>query len=181
MVAARFGGANLPGIDMAGSHYVGKAGQFAVMAELAFRGYNVAIPEIDVGDDVFVVNQSTGQLSRIQVKTATAKRLTQRRFTDRFVFSCQFLADMQHVNDPLVQGSHYAFAARCINRWRFLVFERGILRHLVNTGWGTQTGQGKVSLSATFFSPTSAGTSSLATATDLSAYAGNWSAWPPLE
>jgi hypothetical protein len=66
------------GHPMVGTQYIGKAGQFAVMAELAFRGYNVAIPEIDVGDDVFVVNQGTGFLSRIQVKTATGRKLTQK-------------------------------------------------------------------------------------------------------
>jgi hypothetical protein len=163
---------------MASTQYIGKAGQFAVMAELSFRGYNVAIPEIDVGDDVFVVNQTTGQLSRIQVKTATGRRLTQRRFGDRRVYSCQFLANVEHVNDPIVQGSHYAFAIRCGPSWRFLVFERGILRHLIQQGWGTQTGQGKVLLTATLFTPTEAATSSLQGAVDLSNYAANWDAWP---
>lgn len=163
---------------MASTHYVGKAGQFAVMAELAFRGYNVAIPEIDVGDDVFVVNQSTGVLSRIQVKTATAKRLIQKRFDGKFVYTCQFLANLEHVNDPLVQGSHYAFAARCGNGWRFLVLERAILRHLVQNGWGTRTEAGKVALSVVFSSTTSAATSTKFGATDLSPYAANWAAWP---
>jgi hypothetical protein len=32
--------------------YNGRAGQLAVMAELLLRGWNVAIPEVDVGDDV---------------------------------------------------------------------------------------------------------------------------------
>ena len=55
---------------MAKTQYVGKAGQLAIMGELAFRGYNVAIPEMDVGDDVFVVNDDTAQLWRLQVKTS---------------------------------------------------------------------------------------------------------------
>lgn len=42
--------------------YVGRAGQLAVMAELLLRGYNVAIPEVDVGDDVFVVRDRDGDL-----------------------------------------------------------------------------------------------------------------------
>jgi hypothetical protein len=37
------------------SNYVGKAGQLAVMAEFLLRGYNVAMPEADVGDVFFVV------------------------------------------------------------------------------------------------------------------------------
>jgi hypothetical protein len=43
------------------------------MAELALRGYNVAIQEIDIGDDVFVLNDSTKQAVRIQVKTRKGK------------------------------------------------------------------------------------------------------------
>ena len=36
------------------SLYSGRAGQMAVMAEFLIRGYNVAIPEVDVGDDIFL-------------------------------------------------------------------------------------------------------------------------------
>lgn len=43
------------------------------MAELVSRGYNVAVPEVDIGDDIFVVRDRDGQLSRVQVKTANAK------------------------------------------------------------------------------------------------------------
>jgi hypothetical protein len=50
--------------------HLGKAGHFASMAEFLLRGYNVAIPEVDVGDDVFVVDDREGRLFRVQVKTA---------------------------------------------------------------------------------------------------------------
>jgi len=43
------------------------------MAEFLLRGWNAALPEVDIGDDVFVVKDEDGDLSRIQVKTATAK------------------------------------------------------------------------------------------------------------
>jgi hypothetical protein len=55
---------------MAGPNFVGKAGQLAVMAEFLLRGYNVAMPEVDVGDDIFVVNDGVERLWRIQEKTA---------------------------------------------------------------------------------------------------------------
>ena len=56
--------------------YTGRAGHLAVMAELLIRGWNTAIPEVDVGDDIFVVHDSDGNLHRVQVKTtATSKRL----------------------------------------------------------------------------------------------------------
>jgi hypothetical protein len=58
---------------MVSTHYTGKAGHLAVMGEIALRGYNVALPEIDVGDDIFAVNPQTGKLVRVQVKTARGK------------------------------------------------------------------------------------------------------------
>jgi hypothetical protein len=42
------------------------------MSEFLLRGYNVATPEVDVGDDVYVVQDDSGKLWKIQVKTATA-------------------------------------------------------------------------------------------------------------
>lgn len=40
------------------------------MAELLLRGWNAATPEVDTGDDIFVVHDADGQLIRVQVKTA---------------------------------------------------------------------------------------------------------------
>jgi len=61
------------------------AGHLAVMSELALRGYNVAIPQIDVGDDVFVVNDETGVMSRLQVKTSSRTRQKQ---STKYQFNC---------------------------------------------------------------------------------------------
>ena len=50
--------------------HIGKAGHLAVMAEFANRGYNVAIPEIDIGDDIFVEFSETENLCGFdQIKT----------------------------------------------------------------------------------------------------------------
>jgi hypothetical protein len=48
--------------------YLGKAGHLAVMSEFLTRGWNVAIPEVDIGDDIFVVQDESGTLRRIQEK-----------------------------------------------------------------------------------------------------------------
>ena len=53
------------------SSHLGRAGQFAVMAELFARGWNVSVPEVDVGDHVFVARDDATELTRVQVKTAT--------------------------------------------------------------------------------------------------------------
>ena len=50
--------------------YLGKAGQLATMSYFLLRGWNVATPEVDVGDDLFVVEDKKGIFYRVQVKTA---------------------------------------------------------------------------------------------------------------
>jgi hypothetical protein len=53
--------------------YVARSGELAVMAQFLVRGYNVAMPEVDVGEDVFVVRDRDAELSRVQVKAAFGK------------------------------------------------------------------------------------------------------------
>src|SRR5439155_23035933 len=52
--------------------YFGRSGQLAVMSELLYRRRNAAIPEVDVGDDVFVVRDEEDIVTRVQVKSANA-------------------------------------------------------------------------------------------------------------
>ncbi|HVX01096.1 MAG TPA: hypothetical protein VHA52_11795, partial [Candidatus Babeliaceae bacterium] len=52
--------------------YLGKAGHLNVMSEFLMLGWNVAIPEVDIGDDIFVVQDDNGTLRRVQVKTSTS-------------------------------------------------------------------------------------------------------------
>lgn len=52
------------------------------MSELLLRGWNVAVPVVDVGDDVFVVDDTTrrptASRSRAPKEPATATRSTSR-------------------------------------------------------------------------------------------------------
>jgi hypothetical protein len=52
--------------------YLGKAGQLSAMSSFLARGWNVATPEVDVGDDLFVIEDKKGIFFRVQVKTAQA-------------------------------------------------------------------------------------------------------------
>lgn len=52
--------------------YLGKAGQLSAMASFLARGWNVATPEVDVGDDLFVIEDKKGIFFRVQVKTSKA-------------------------------------------------------------------------------------------------------------
>lgn len=98
--------------------YVGAAGQAAVMSEFLLLGYNVAVPEVDVGDDLFVVNDAGGNFRRVQVKTATAKP-TRRGYT------AQFLIPVRQLEQPHTPELYYVFAVRGESRWAdFLIVER---------------------------------------------------------
>ena len=46
------------------NQYLGKAGHLTVMSEFLMLGWNVAIPEVDIGDDIFVVQDENGTLRR---------------------------------------------------------------------------------------------------------------------
>ena len=50
---------------------MGKAGEYTVMAEMLFRGYNVYVPAVDEGIDVIATKEKSS--SNIQVKTANKK------------------------------------------------------------------------------------------------------------
>jgi hypothetical protein len=132
---------------MPGPHYVGKAGQLAVMAELAHRGYNVSMPEIDIGDDIFVVNDGTGQMSRIQVKTSVARQ----RQTS---YSAQFRIRETALTVALQPDPYFVFVVRNGGGWKFITIERATLNHYVqNLNMGTKSvasGQNWVNLYFSF-------------------------------
>jgi hypothetical protein len=50
--------------------HLGMAGHHAAMSEFLYRGYNVAVPVVDIGDDVYVVEDRLGTVWRLQVKTS---------------------------------------------------------------------------------------------------------------
>ncbi|MDP1926948.1 MAG: hypothetical protein Q8K62_00390 [Thiobacillus sp.] len=159
---------------MAAKHYLGKAGHLAVMSELAFRGYNVATPEIDIGDDVFAVNDDTGALYRVQVKTATA---TIQRKSKR----CQFSLRLDQIRRPQTPELHYVFASRFNDRWNYVVISRAVLEHLQAGGLGSvaagANGRQTVTIGITFFDD---GTVMGGKENDLKRYLNNWDTWPIL-
>src|SRR4029453_5503917 len=102
------------------SGYVGKGGQLAGMAEFLLRRYNVAMPEVDVGDDIFVVHDREGTMWRIQVKTAIGKRR-------EYGYSGQFAVRREQLNTPKKPELVYVFALRREAQWDFAVIPRETL------------------------------------------------------
>lgn len=104
--------------------YFGKAGHLFVMSEFLLRGWNVAIPEVDEGDDIFVVKHEEGRLMRIQVKTSQAK-FQKENFTATFSISTRQL------DDATKDDIFYIFLVRGRDKWqlpliisRYDLFER---------------------------------------------------------
>jgi hypothetical protein len=90
--------------------YLGKAGQLAVMSYFLMRGWNVATPEVDVGDDLFVVDDKQGFFTRIQVKTAQA-------IVRENGFSARFNIPLEQLEKAIDPEIHYVFIVAHQGEW----------------------------------------------------------------
>jgi len=111
--------------------YLGKAGHLTIMAEFLVRGWNVAIPEVDIGDDIFVVQDENRLLKCVQVKTSTS---TSRKNG----FSAQFqvpLIQLTNANDI-----YYVFMVRHNDRWTkpVIINQEFLLDYYQNSKIGTE-------------------------------------------
>ena len=126
--------------------FTGRSGQLAVMAEFLHRELNVAIPEVDIGDDIVVVRDDNDEVTRVQVKTANAAELKSGgRFTAQFNVP---LNQLEKGPENLV----YAFVVRRNGRWEeFVIIRRSILYLLHTThSLGSLNSDGNVILHVSF-------------------------------
>lgn len=147
--------------------YVGRAGQMAVMAELLWRGWNVALPEVDVGEDVFVVKDESGELWRVQVKTATAK-------PRQNGYSAQFSVSIKQLETLRTPDLVYILAVRSPSGWEsFIIIDRSTLyrEHELHR-------IGSVSRGNLVLRFTQADERLRCSDRDLLAYQNDWSRWP---
>jgi hypothetical protein len=151
---------------MAGSNYVGKAGQLAVMAEFLLRGYNVAMPEVDTGDDIFVVEDRSGQLWRIQVKTAIGKRRG-------YGYSGQFTVALRQLRNLKQPDLIYVIALRKGDQWEFLIIPRDPLWDEHRDNAIGSVIRGNMILTLRFRAQ-----DVLCSGQDFQRYRNNWQLWP---
>ena len=150
-------------------HYTGKSGQLAVMAEFLIRGYNVAMPEVDEGDDIFVVHHQLGTLWRIQVKTANTRR-ERAGVTARFNVTAD---QLEHERSPDLM---FVFAVRSAGRWAdFIVISRAELAKLHG-----ELGIGKVLGSNVMFELVLSRKSVRCGGHELQRFRNVWVDWPAL-
>jgi hypothetical protein len=126
--------------------FTGRSGQLAVMAEFLIRNLNVAIPEVDIGDDIVVVRDDHDEITRVQVKTANATELKKPG-----TFSAQFRIPLEQLEKGPPRLA-YAFAVRRFNRWEeFLIVRRRVLYELwTDYKVGSADGRGYLVLKLTF-------------------------------
>ncbi|MGK4003054.1 hypothetical protein WMF31_10565 [Sorangium sp. So ce1036] len=105
--------------------HFGRAGEYHAMSELLLRGWNVAVPVVDVGDDAFVIDDRDKTTRRVQVKTAKAEPIEghmessgARRVRATFKLSRQQLRTQQAIE------LFYMLLVRLPASWRSLIIPR---------------------------------------------------------
>jgi hypothetical protein len=113
--------------------YIGKAGHLAVMSEFLMRGWNVATPEVDIGDDIFVVQDENGLLRRVQVKTSTA-------IIRKGSFSGQFQVSLKQLKTETDSLVYYVFISRYNNTWTkpIIIRQDALSDHFLKDKVGTE-------------------------------------------
>jgi hypothetical protein len=147
--------------------YLGQAGHLLVMSELLFRGWNVAIPQVDRGDDIFVVKDANGDLKRVQVKTATGNKLVKGH-------SAKYSLRIDQLQTPFTPDVHYVFVMRIADGWnKFIVIDRSTLfDHRINNKIGYEK-NGVLQLQIRIHDD-----KSKCSKVDFTAYLNDWSKFP---
>lgn len=97
--------------------HFGRAGEFFAMSELLLRGWNVAVPVVDVGDDVFVIDDNDKTTYRLQIKSAEAEETSG-------IVRAKFTLSRMQLRTPQGIELFYLFLARVSDRWRFVLVPR---------------------------------------------------------
>lgn len=115
------------------NQYLGKAGHLAVMSEFLIRGWNVAIPEVDIGDDIYVVQDENGTLRKVQVKTSSATKRSKN-------LSGQFQVPIKQLKNITDSRVYYVFILRYDNFWTkpIIIRQDYLLDHFENNKVGTE-------------------------------------------
>ena len=104
--------------------HLGMAGHYAAMAEFLYRGYNVAVPSVDFGDDVYVVADADGTMWRLQVKTADG--IEEERGKDGSLTSIvgRYNLSRRQLKEAKANELFFMLVVRWELRWRFVLISR---------------------------------------------------------
>ena len=96
------------------SLYLGEAGQAAASSYFLARGWNVATPRVDIGDDLLVIDDMEGFFKRIQIKTAQTVE-------GKVSFSTRFKLPMKQLQNRYNPELYYMFMVYRKNDWQHKV------------------------------------------------------------
>ena len=105
--------------------YFAKGGETVAMSELLLRGYNVAVPAVDVGDDIYVVEDAEANLIRVQVKSSNCRKR-------KYGYMGQVKLPLAQLRSGKKTKLVYIFALRFEERWKFIVASRDRLEEEVD-------------------------------------------------
>lgn len=141
-----------------------------MMSELLARGYNVARPEVDVGDDIISVSDLDGQVTLVQVKAANPKP------TSSGVLLCRFAVREEQVRAERALEFYFACLVRDKGGWtHFIILPQDALREAYASGClGKPNRKGNLT-----FKVTIDGDKVSCHGQDWSGHLGNWDVrWP---
>jgi hypothetical protein len=104
--------------------HFGRAGEYYAMSELLLRGWNVAVPVVDVGDDAFVIDDRDKTTRRVQVKTAEAEPIKPKDGLGAGRVRATFNLSREQMRTPQAIELFYMLMVRLPRSWRFLVIPR---------------------------------------------------------
>jgi len=100
----------------------GMSGHFACMSYFLRRGYNVAVPVVDLGDDIIVIHDDRHELRRVQVKSGNP--LKRQRTGSSDVQEIRFKLKRGQLADDDGTDLYYMLMAWVWGRWSFVLLSR---------------------------------------------------------
>jgi hypothetical protein len=109
--------------------HFGRAGEYAALSEFLLRGYNVAVPSVDVGDDVFIIDDREGTTWRVQIKSGDRSAV---KAEDAATMTVQYTLSRRQLREQKATELYFMLMVRWFLRWRFLLIPRSELADLRN-------------------------------------------------
>jgi hypothetical protein len=152
------------------SLYLGEAGQASATSYFLARGWNVATPKVDIGDDLVVIEDYQGFFVRIQVKTA---RAIERKDS----FSVRFKVSLKQLQNRYNPELYYMFMVYREQEWlhKIIIPRTALLSKFRNKNIGSVVGD-NLMLYITF-----QGTKVLCSDVDFSEFYNNFEDFPQVE
>ena len=115
--------------------YLGEAGQAAASSYFLARGWNVATPRVDIGDDLLVIEDAKGYFTRIQIKTSQA-------IERQDSFSVRFKLSMKQLQNQYNPELYYMFMVYRQNDWhhKIIISREALLFYHLTQKIGTLHG-----------------------------------------